>query len=318
MAFVNRICDKVFVINLEEQNERLAQFNTVMATQNIKYERFNAIKGKTVLNDERLTEYCNTFCTDGMKGCALSHRNIWEYMVEHDLQNVFIFEDDAVIDQNFDRDLQHVWNHLPKDYDIVYFGCLFGCNDDSMGNTVYKKIAGIDTEEINEFVHNSKGSIGTHAYMISLEGAKKFINKPINFHIDAQILSWVKTYNYKAYAVNNNMVETSQTNSTLSDSYPVLLNSILKHIPVNNLKIPSTLDWIVNENFIKINGFNINFLIVALIVLILLLPTKYYYIIVLWLALELLVSFDIKNTFRFLVLLGIPMGIKKTFKLVRR
>jgi GR25 family glycosyltransferase involved in LPS biosynthesis len=318
MAFINRVCDKVFVINLEEQSERLAQFNSTMKVQDIKYERFNAIKGANILKDERLTDYCNTFCTDGMKGCALSHRSIWEYMIENDLQNVFIFEDDAIIDENFSRDFQHVWNHLPKDYDIVYFGCLFGCSDNSVTNSVFKKVSGIDAEEINEFVQSSNGSVGTHAYMISLEGAKKFINKPINFHIDTQILAWIKTYNYTAYAVNNNMVETSQNNSSLSDSYPVLLNSILKNFYLNNLKNPTTFDWVANENFLKLGPFNINLLIIILIILTFSIPTKYYIFILLWLLTEFFISLDLKNTFRFLVVLGIPMGIKILISLLKR
>jgi GR25 family glycosyltransferase involved in LPS biosynthesis len=318
MAFINRVCDKVFVINLEEQSERLAQFDTTMKEQEIKYERFNAIKGATVLKDERLTDYCNTFCTDGMKGCALSHRSIWEYMINNDLQNVFIFEDDAIIDENFSRDFQHVWNHLPKDYDIVYFGCLFGCSDNSVTNSVFKKVSGIDAEEINEFVQSSNGSVGTHAYMISLEGAKKFINKPINFHIDTQILTWIKTYDYNAYAVNNNMVETSQNSSSLSDSYPTLLNSILKNFHLNNLKNPTTFDWVANENFLKLGPFNINLLIIILIILTFSIPTKYYIFILLWLLTEFFISFDLKNTFRFLILLGIPMGIKILISLLKR
>lgn len=312
MSFTNRICDKVFVINLESQSERLTQFDAHMSSNLIKYERFNAINGSKVVHDERLSEYCNTFCTDGMKGCALSHRIIWEYMVEHDLKNILIFEDDAMIDKNFDRDLQHIWNHLPRDYDIVYFGCLFGCNDDSTTNTLFKKVAGIDTEEINEFIQTSNGSVGTHCYMISLEGAKKFINKPINFHIDTQLLSWIKTYDYKAYAVNKNMVETSQGDSSLSDNYPILLNSILKNIKLNNLKNPSTLDWMVNENYIKL-GYNINFLITFLAILILIIPVKYYIYIFGWLFIEFLASMDGKNTLRYLILLGIPMIFKILF-----
>jgi hypothetical protein len=187
-----------------------------------------------------------------------------------------------------------------------------------MTNTAFKKIAGIDSEEMNEFVQTNHGSVGTHAYMISLEGAKKFCNKPINFHIDTQLLAWIKTYNYTAYAVNNNMVETSQDNSTLSDSYPVLLNSMLKHIHLNNLKTPSTLDWVANENFFKLGPFNINFLIVALIFIISIMPSKYYMVILLWLLTEFLISFDIKNTLRFLVLLGIPMGIKILIQPLKR
>jgi len=311
MAFVNRVCDKVYVINLENEKERLTQFDSYMNKQGIKYERFNAINGNKVQRSDKLSDYCNTFCTDGMKGCALSHRAIWDTMIEKGYTNILIFEDDAVINENFDRELQDVWNHLPRDYDIVYFGCLLGCNDNSILNTTFKKISGIETEEINEFVHTSQGTTGLHAYMISLEGAKKFANKPINFHIDTQILSWIKTYNYTAYAVNNNMVETSQNNSNLSDKYPVLLNSLLHNIKINNLKQPTTLDWGLGENFIRLGYFNINFLIVLLMIMVSLLSVKYYWIIGVWLTTELLVSLDIKNTLRYTVLLGIPMGLKK-------
>jgi len=310
MAFINRICDKVFVINLDSQKERLAEFDSHMKAQNIKYERFNAIKGSTIQNDDRLTEYCNTFCTDGIKGCALSHHSIWQYMINNDLNNVMVFEDDAIIDENFDRDLQHVWNHLPKDYDIIYFGSIFGGLDNSIMNTLFKKVIGIDNEEINEFVHKSKGTAGTHALMISRQGAKKFINKKINCHIDLQLLTWIKTYNYKAYAVNENIVETSQDDSTLSDSYPLILNSILKKFHLNNNKNPATFDWGLSENFMKLGMFNINYLIVILMGLVLLLPISTYKYFLLWLTIEFLVSFDIKNTIRFLLFITIPMGIK--------
>ena len=78
MAYINRVCDKVFVINLDKDTKRLKQFDSYMKPNNINYERFNAIDGKKVQRSDKLSEYCNTFCTDGMKGCALSHRSLWE------------------------------------------------------------------------------------------------------------------------------------------------------------------------------------------------------------------------------------------------
>jgi len=310
MAHINRVCDKVFVINLDKDHERLQKFDSYMKTNNIKYERFKGIQGSKILHSDKLSDYCNTFCPDGMKGCALSHRSLWELMIENGYTNIMIFEDDAVIDTDFDRNFQDVWNHLPKDYDIVYFGCLMGCSDDSMLNTMFKKISGIETEEINEYVQTSQGTAGTHGYMISLEGAKKFTSKPINWHIDSQILSWIKTYDYTAYSVNNNMVETSQNNSSLSDSYPILLNSILHNIKVNNLKHPTTLDWLLNEQFIKLAYININAIMIILMIICYFIPKKYTIYIGLWLAIELLVSRDIKNTFKYIILLGIPIGLK--------
>uniref|UniRef100_A0A6C0D7M5 Glycosyl transferase family 25 domain-containing protein n=1 Tax=viral metagenome TaxID=1070528 RepID=A0A6C0D7M5_9ZZZZ len=310
MAFINRVCDKVFVINMEKDKERLKDFDRYMAQNNITYERFPAVVGAKITNDTRLTDYCNTFCSDGVKGCALSHRTIWDIMVENNYKNVLVFEDDAVVDEKFDTTFQHVWNHLPKDFDVVYFGCIFGCTDDSSVNQVYKKIIGGPTEEINEFVHSTKGTAGTHCYMISLEGAKKFVNKKINFHIDTQMMWWIKEYNYNAYTSYTNLVETSQDNSSLSDTYPVLLNSILHNFTINNLKKPSTLDWSINEPLIKIGRYNLSALILILMLIVCFIPSKYYVIIFAWLLVELVASKDLKNTFRYIAFLSIPMGIK--------
>lgn len=310
MAFINRVCDKVFVINMDKEKERLKSFDNYMSNANIKYERFPAVIGSKVKNDTRLSEYCNTFCPDGVKGCALSHRTIWDLMIENKYKNVLIFEDDAVIDKNFDTTFQHVWNHLPKDYDVIYFGCIFGCNDDSLGNEIFKKIIGGPTEQVNEFVSTTKGSTGTHCYMISLEAAKKFSSKQISYPIDTQIVWWIKEYNYNAYTSYTNLVETSQDSSSLSDAYPPLLNSFLRNFTLNNLKNPSTLDWGLNENNLKIGNYNFNFLILILIFIVSLTPIKYFYIFFIWLLIELVISKDLKNTFRYIAFLSIPMLIK--------
>ena len=310
MAFVNRVCDKVFVINLEKDKERLTTFDTIMKSNGIQYNKYNAVDGSKIQRDERLSDYCNTFCTNGMKGCALSHRSLWEIMIEKGYKNMLVFEDDAIIDPNFDRDFNHVWNHLPDNYDIIYFGCVFGCSDTSVGNSVFKKLAGYDTENVNEFIQTTKGSVGTHCYMISLEGAKKFIDKPINFHIDTQIMYWVKTYSYNAYSTNINMVETSKENSSLSDTYPILVNSVLKLIPLNNLKIPFTVDWAVGENFLKLGFFDINLLLILFMLAVCFVPKKYFRFVFLWLLLEFFVSQDFKNTIKYMLFLGIPMGLK--------
>ena len=131
MAFINRVCDKVFVINMDKDTKRLSKFDTCMKQNNIVYERFSAIVGSQIKNDSRLTDYCNTFCPDGVKGCALSHRTIWEDTIKNSYKNVLIFEDDAIVDENFDRTFQNIWNYMPKEYDIMFFGSLFGGTDNS-------------------------------------------------------------------------------------------------------------------------------------------------------------------------------------------
>ena len=311
MSFTNRICDKVFVINLEKEKERLQAFDKQMSKNKINYERFNAVEGLKVLKDDRLSDYCNTFCTDGMKGCALSHRSIWDTMVKNGYRNIMICEDDAMIPDTFDKDLQNVYYHIPKDYDILYLGCLFGCKDDSSLNKLVTKVNGYEPQDVNDKVVEVKGTIGLHCYILSLEGAKKLIQHPITFHIDTQVMYLIKLYDYKSYAVNPLLVDSSQDNSSMSDTYPKLLNSTFKNVEVNNLKRPSTLDWVMNESFLKLGPFNINYLIVLLMFLVYFIPKKYQFLVYIWLFTELVYSQDLKNTFRYFVLLSIPILIKR-------
>ena len=314
MAFINRVCDKVFVINMEKDKQRLKDFDTCMKKNGIAYDRFNAINGSKVIRDNRINEYCNTFCTDGAKGCALSHRSIWDLMVENGYKNVFIFEDDAIIENDFDINFQHIWNNLPKNYDIIYYGCLFGCSDKSIVNSLYKKLSGFETESINDDIDKIRGPVGTHAYMISLEGAKKFVDKPITTAIDLQIGKWLREYNYNIYSTNLNLVYANGDNSNLADNYPSLLLGLLNKIKLTNIKHSASVGWIASENIMKIGPININPLIITLMIAVLIIPVKYYSIVYLWLFTELLVSGDFKNTFRYFFLLGIPISLKFYFQ----
>lgn len=297
MSFINRTCDKVFVINLEKDKERLHAFDEQMKKNSITYDRFDAVLGSKVLRDERLSEYCNTFCTDAMKGCALSHRSIWEIMIEKGYENVMVFEDDITVPETFDRDFRNVWNFLPKDYDIVYLGYPFGMNnDDNFVHKLYNKIHGHTPEELNEYTFKIKGTVGTYGYIISLKGAKHFCERPIHFHVDAQIMHWIREYNYTSYAINPKLVDTSVEDSNIADTYPVLLNSALKKVKINET---IDLKWMINENFLKIGMFNINALLCIILLVASFLPAELFLFIYIWLLIELLVSFDLKNTFRY-------------------
>lgn len=185
---------------------------------------------------------------------------------------------------------------------------------DGLLNKVVTKINGFEPKDINEKVVEVKGTIGLHCYIVSLEGAKKLIEHPITFHVDVQVMYWIKLYDYKSYAINPLLVDSSQDNSSMSDTYPKLLNSTFKNVEVNNLKRPSTLDWAMNESFLKIGPLNINYLVIMLMILVFFIPIKYQYLVYLWLLIELIYSHDFKNTFRYLVLLSIPIVIKKINK----
>ena len=89
--------DNIWYINLDKQKDRnenvIKQFNRL----NINARRFSAIDGE---NNEIVNKEFNKKDTKLSKGeiaCALSHRYIWEYIVQNKIPWTLIFEDDIYI-----------------------------------------------------------------------------------------------------------------------------------------------------------------------------------------------------------------------------
>ena len=92
---MNKYFENVFVINRSIDKARMKKTDEILSKNNIKYTRFEAV----VINED-----VNTHVTNEMLGCGLSHRNIWEYVVDNKLENVLIFEDDMFDQKAFDLD----------------------------------------------------------------------------------------------------------------------------------------------------------------------------------------------------------------------
>ena len=313
MAFINRVCDKVFVINMEKDKGRLETFDNCMKENKIAYERFNGIDGSKVRRDERLTEYCNTFCTDGMKGCALSHRTVWETMIENDYQYIMVLEDDSHINSSFDINLQLLWDNIPEDFDILYLGSHFYCGDTSLYNRITTAAFKKNVQEINSGLYEVEGCGGFHAYIISRECAKKFVEQSIAFHIDIDAMTYIKENNLKAYAYQPVLVTSGNNESNLSSSYPPLLTSLISKVVITNQRENKSLDFFLNAYIGKLGPIEINPLMIIIFVFSFLMPLKYYFFIYLWLLTEFILSSDLKHTFHYIILISISFLIKKTF-----
>ena len=101
MASLNEVVDQVYVINMDKDVERMKTFDEQMVRNGIRYKRISAVKGVDVKDNKHMTEFCKIYCTDGIKGCALSHRLIWDDMVKNNYSRVCIFEDDALYSKHF-------------------------------------------------------------------------------------------------------------------------------------------------------------------------------------------------------------------------
>ena len=311
MSYLNGVVDRVYVINLDKDTERMKSIDRQFKAAGIQYTRISAIEGSKVKHTNKLTEYCLQYCTDGMKGCALSHRLIWDDMVSAGYSKVAVFEDDAIISETFQDELKVAWSQLPKDFDICYTGCSFQCGDSHPTPKIINALSGNTPERYDKNIMSVAGSFGTHGYIISKKCATLFQNLTINGHIDSEIGAWIKKFNLKAYSIDPLIVKTAVpeygTGTNLSESFPPMLNYLLFNIPISDTY---TLDWGLSENFMKLGPYNINALLIICTIITLLIPLQYAYILAIWLLVEFFASRDLKNTGKFAVFMGIAWAIK--------
>ena len=308
MASLNEVVDQVYVINMDKDVERMKKFDEQMVHNRIRYKRISAIKGTYIKENKHMTEFCKIYCTDGIKGCALSHRLIWDDMVKNNYSRVCVFEDDALLTETFRADFPEIWKELPRTFDLFFMGCNMKCGDKHTFSKLIVLAEGNDpAKHISPSMLKVGGTVGTHGYIISRHCAELFLGETFNTHIDYEMGRWISKYNLEAYSPDPKLVDITGAESNLADNYPYIINSILQDIPISD---SSTLEWAASENSFKIASFNINGIIVYISIMILLFPASFYIILVVWLLLEFAVSFDYKNTFRYAVILSAVAGIK--------
>lgn len=309
MSYVNALVDKVYVINLDKDVERLKKIDKSLQEVGIDYERFPAVIGSHISTHPNLTPLCCMFCTDGIKGCALSHHTIWEESIRNGYQSILVLEDDAIVPNDINERLRDAKTKIPADWDIIYVGCRFFCNDEHPVSKVGNRIMNSVPEEVDGDVKKVKGSAGSHAIIFKTSFLKKIVDKPIHTHIDVQLQIWIRELNAKAYGLYPEIISVNDftEGSNLSEKYPPLLNTTLNQIEFGD-NIP--LGWALSENFAKVGGINVNPLLILLLVAVFFLPFWSLPFVFGWLLLELLVSRDWKSFGKFFILLSLPVLIR--------
>lgn len=301
MSFIHTVVDKVYVINLDKDTKRLKNVQSELQKHYITFERFPAIVGKNLTHSRHLTEFCNIYCTDGMKGCALSHRTIWEECVQKGYKAVLVLEDDITLHPEFNSLLQSAWDKVPSDFDIVYLGCNGACEvSDTPVNTFIQTVTNNKPVEVNERVFQNKGGIGLYGYIISRRCAEQLLQHQIVTHVDSQIRLWARELELSIYSLHPKLVlvKEEKGGSNLSDAFPPLLNTILSTIQITD---NISLGWGLSENFMKLAGWNINLILLLSCIFLLFLPTPFAYLFFLWIGAEWTVSKDTSNTIKYIV-----------------
>ena len=108
--------------------------------------------------DENDTEFVTTY--KGKQGCALSHYGVWKEMIDKNIPYAVVFEDDVEFHSEWNALSEPYWNATPKDFDILYMGSQIDMMKN--GNIIVTPV------------------FCTHAYVVTLEGAKKLYDICVN------------------------------------------------------------------------------------------------------------------------------------------
>ncbi|XPF93473.1 glycosyltransferase family 25 protein [Colwellia sp. RE-S-Sl-9] len=180
----------IFVINLDRSLDRLKSSESQLKDCGFKFERISAVDGKELVSDEIQKHYCkkknnkeyHKELTRGEIGCYLSHRKVWQKIVDDKIEYAIILEDDFAIEGNINKTISTL-NRIDFEWDYIKLA------------TYKKRTRNIAfSQPINNMhlVLFNKAMAGTCAQAVSYSGAKKLLLNSAQFGrpIDIDLQYW--------------------------------------------------------------------------------------------------------------------------------
>ena len=183
--------DKIIYINLDRRPDRNQNVIEQLKKLNLysMSERFSAVDGKKLnlddidskiitkqgIEDAKKANVLYIPLTPGAIGCAMSHRAIYEKIVNENIARCLILEDDITFVDDFNKKIEELEKEITYDYDLFFLGyhgvSQYDVNLPRTNNT-YKFIT----------------IYGLFGYIVTKKGAQKLLDLyPITLQIDSEI-----------------------------------------------------------------------------------------------------------------------------------
>lgn len=111
----------IFLINLDTSQDRLAAFHKMTRKLGLPFERVSAVDANKITEDEKklLFSYRSGYLPlgQGEMACFLSHRKVWQLIVDRGIDWAFIAEDDVHLDNTTQFFKDSTW--IPANADLV-------------------------------------------------------------------------------------------------------------------------------------------------------------------------------------------------------
>jgi len=121
---MNDYIDKVYVVNMDKDVDRLEHMDKEFERIGVKYKRIPAVdasKNEYIINKykNKNQEFRNAV------GLLKSHVGIMKDALDNKYDTIAIFEDDVIFCDDFDERFDYYIKNLPKDWQVAYLGCHF-------------------------------------------------------------------------------------------------------------------------------------------------------------------------------------------------
>jgi GR25 family glycosyltransferase involved in LPS biosynthesis len=175
----------IHVINLKSRPIKKKYIQKQFDEQNIKFNFFEAVDGnnlnpeslikKGIIDPNTSTKYSKRVLRKGEIGCSMSHVSIWMKLLNSNKKYALIFEDDAILCDNFKQKLYNTINEAnTTNWDVLYL-------NENCYNHFGKKC---DGESVTENIIRPKNvGYGLYGYIITKEGVKKLFKNVLPFII---------------------------------------------------------------------------------------------------------------------------------------
>ncbi len=215
----------IFIINLPESIDRRAFMKTQCESLDVSPVFIDAVYGKD-LSKLDIEKYCDQkkamqiFGRElllGEIGCALSHKKIYQKMIEENIDYAVVLEDDAIVS----RDIEYVLKSILSselNWDLILLGHY---KNNIKG--IKSPISLWDKHFISTkytLGRLADFGFGTHGYLITLKGAKKLneelfnIHRPIDHYTsDSQL--------FNVYALEPTVINVENNFETLIDNIKI-------------------------------------------------------------------------------------------------
>eukprot|EP01031_Cornospumella_fuschlensis_P027835 gene27835-33616_t len=220
--------------------------------------RLPAVDGKKLSPEElknKTTALARFFQPKGVLGCYLSHHHFWQVVVDSKLPMAVILEDDVQLTSGFEEKLRRLVREmddvLGQDWDVVLLGAIGRVHPegrDTYSSRFFSTYIGGNRrlKRVSPRLYIPIRPAGTHAYMISQEGARKLLSlcAKATFHVDLD--AW-RHPSLRLYMSDPMLVHQTFQDTSLTELPASIVPSLPVPLPLPNL--PSALslrkldDW---------------------------------------------------------------------------